>query len=1625
MPVRLSGASEHNLQHVDVEFGDGLTVVTGVSGSGKTSLVFDTLYHEARRRFLEVYALGSSELRLAPARLEAAIGLGPAVAVGQNLLNRNPASTLATAAGLHPFLRLLYARYGERHCARCEAPLAVMTEDDLLERLLAASRRGPLTVCAPLLRGAVGSHRTLLDMVSAEFGAEGMRVDGAPWEGRALDPARPHDLDVVLWRGAEPLSPSSARPLAEAGAALGAPALILAGDGREEALSRAPVCPQCGSWFGALEPLRFRTPCPTCEGRGCERCAGSGLHPDAAAVRWQGQRFPALLALSVDEVAALVRAAELPASAVRLHGELTRRLSALVRVGLGYLALDRPSPTLSRGESQRVRLAVALTSRLEDMLHVLDEPTIGLHPADVQRLMPALRELGGPVIYVEHDRVAAAEADAAIDLGPGAGGEGGRVVFAGSAAGLWAADTPTGRHFSLRQRVAPPPARAQPGRFLRLAGAHLRNLRDVDVAIPLGRITAVTGVSGSGKSTLVEDVVAASLATGRPTGCRALDGPALRAVIVDQGPIGKNPRSNPATYTGLADVLRDLYSRETGMPASCFSFNRPEGACASCGGIGAVEVAMRYMPSTWVPCPACEGQRFTEDVLAARVAFGEHALSIADLYDSPIARVRDLLSGDQRLSAQDRTAAGHILDALCDVGLGYLPLGQPSPTLSGGEAQRVKLARTLGQRGLARQVLILDEPTTGLHPQDVAGLLVVLDRLSRAGATIVVVEHNADLIRAADWAIDLGPGAGPEGGAVLYQGSVSGLFGCPDSLTGRALQEEATLVPRTSAGAPQRRSATISIRGARAHNLRDVDVEIPKRAFTVVTGVSGSGKSSLVSDVLEAEARRRYLESLTLYERQSTREGPEAPVEAIRGLGVAVVAGPERRLREQRATVGSATEVSHHLAVLLASTGQRRCLECGAEMLRGEEWRCPSCSATAPLARSRHFDPRTYSAACPRCHGIGTLQVPRPEKLIVHPERPLCAGAMYSPGFFPKGYLCEPLNGGYDLVQALAGRYGFDPARTPWNEMSPAAQQAFLYGDPEPLPVQFTGRSGRTHTGRHAFPGFYGWVGDWDVGGTYTDSEPCPQCAGRRLRPEYLAVTLAGYDAHALSTMPLARLGKVLDGVSSRLPPDHPAATNLATARRRLRFLVQVGLGYLHLYRAAPTLSAGEAQRIRLASLLGSGLTSLTILADEPTRGLHPREVAALVDALRALRDEGNTVVVVEHDEEVIRAADHVVDMGPGAGAAGGYVVAQGSPEAVARADTPTGRWLRHAARASVPAVRRAPRGWMTIRGARANNLAGIDVRFPLGVLVGLCGVSGSGKSSLLVDTLGRALAPLKHTTSMAQEPLEPGPHDAIEGAPARAIIVDQTRAGVVSPASILDLDRPLRAIYAATAEARALGLDEAALGRRCSACNGAGSIRLDMGFLPDVRTPCEACRGTGCVPESWEVRLHGLALPELFGRTIDEVWELHCPASAGADPALGRALAAAREVGLGYLVLRQPGYALSGGEAQRLKIAAELCRPTRPETLYILDEPTLGQHLDDVARLVGVLGRLADEGHTVLVSEHHPHLLVGCDWLVELGPGGGPDGGHLVAEGPPELVATRDTPTAPYLRVALLEATR
>ncbi|NHJ87623.1 MAG: ATP-binding cassette domain-containing protein [Asgard group archaeon] len=1616
MKIQIQGAKEHNLKDVNIDIDDGITVVTGISGSGKTSLVFDTLYNEARRRFLDIYSITTSNLRLSPANVENITGLGPTIAVGQNLLNRNPLSTLATASGLHPFLRLLYANFGERLCSQCNSKLIIKNEDEIVEKITLLKRNNDLLIIAPIVINSQGSHKTLLNLLSNSIGAENIIVDSEVLPNIPLDPIVKHTIEIRMPKITKVTTIKEIRTIVQDVFALGSLNIKIKYDKYDISFSKTNVCAYCGNHLGEIKPLHFHTSCPFCKGKGCENCKNSGLHPITMTVYWNNMTFSELLSCSISKVKVLFNEPDLPKECKRLVYEIRKRLDSLYKVGLGYLSLNRPSPTLSRGESQRVRLAVAISSRLEDMLYVLDEPTIGQHMADVQNFLPIFKDLKGSVIFVEHDKTAAAIADKVIDIGPKAGLEGGEIVYFGTTEGLWESNTITGRYFSSREKLALPDEKEVPSEYITLKNTTFRNLKGIDVSIPINRLTMITGVSGSGKSTLIEEVLVPSLKKNKPIGCEEVFGRDLKPVIVDQNPIGRNPRSNPTTYTKLSDIIRDIYASETDLSASHFSFNRPEGACSNCNGIGALEVKMRYLPSTWIKCSTCDGERFSDEVLARKVQFNSKKLSIADFYKLNVSQALQLIKDEKRLSIKNRNDAIRILQAMTDVGLDYLPLGQPSTTLSGGEAQRVKLAKFLGQSSLADRLIILDEPTTGLHTYDIRGLLKVLTRLINSGATIVVVEHNLDIIRAADWIIDLGPGAGDLGGQIIFAGKPKDIHGEKTSLTGQALKDDMKSHPRFSSHSTEKTKINkISIKGARINNLKNIDVEFPKNKLSVVTGVSGSGKSSLISNTLELEARRRYLEMLSLYERQGLKEGPEAPVDSITGLGVTIAVGSDGRRYNIRQTVGLETELSFHLAVLFANIGEKYCLNCQTKMIRADTWICPNCKATEPIAKVRRFSPNNYAAACKTCNGVGNLRKPVPEKLIIHPEKPICKGAMFSPGFFPFGYICKEFNGGYYIIQALAERYNFDPVTTPWNQMTKEAQHAFLFGDSVPLEGVSIGRKGHRVPFKQKFNGFYGWIRDWDVGGTYTETQICPSCNGGRLKPEYLSVKINGYNIHELKELALEDVEKTLRAIDLPSSISKNIRASLSTSIKRLEFLRKVGLGYINLNRVFATLSAGEAQRVKLASLLGSGLTSLTILLDEPTRGMHPSEVRSLIESLKELRTEGNNVIIVEHDPVVIQAADYIVDIGPRPGIAGGEVVAKGTISEIKQSKSITAEWLNTKRTFNRVNANRKPRGWLEIHGASAYNLKEKLVKIPLGLLVGFCGVSGSGKSTLLIDTLGRALVPKKHTTSVAYEPIDPCEHGAIIGAPEETIVIDQTKRGIRSPLSFLGLSQALINVFVETEDAQRLDLDKKQLTKACSSCKGRGYIFNDMEFLPSIRTICDTCRGSGHIAEVWDIKYKGYSLPDVYNLTIDEAYNLF-----EGKLNITLKLKLAIDVGLGYLVLRQPSYSLSGGEAQRLKIALELSKKAQQHTLYILDEPTLGQHLDDIKRLISILHKLVSKGHSVIVIEHNPDLLAACDYIIELGPGGGPEGGKVIASGTPDEIAHMTTPSAPYIRNSL-----
>jgi excinuclease ABC subunit A len=1409
-----------------------------------------------------------------------------------------------------------------------------------------------------------------------------------------------------------------------------------------------------------------------------------------------------------------------------LLDEVRTRLKYLCDVGLGYLTLDRQSRTLSGGEVQRINLTTALGTSLVNTMFVLDEPSIGLHPRDMNRIVQAmhrLRDAGNTLVVVEHDPAVMLAADRLIDMGPGPGERGGQIVFDGTPEAARHANTLTGAYLGGRKQVGAGFRKlvneATPK--LILEGAREHNLQNVSVAFPLQRLVCVTGVSGSGKSTLIQDVLYPALARyfGKATETpgvhdRLLGADMLAdAVFVDQSPIGKTARSNPASYVGAFDELRKIFAdaplaRERSYTAGTFSFNAGDGRCPTCGGSGFEHVEMQFLSDVYLRCQDCDGRRYRSEILDVKVVRGPMQLSIADVLDLTVAEAAHWFQNDREVVAR--------LQPIVDVGLDYIRLGQPVPTLSGGEAQRLKLAGFLAEAAasassyassrLAKKgtLFLFDEPTTGLHFDDIAKLMRALRKLQDAGHSLLVIEHNLDVIRAADWIVDLGPEGGEAGGELVCEGTPDDVklhptshtalalreyeqalgFGTPQAEESRALQT----VLREARRARQAADDSIRIVNAKEHNLKSLSVEIPRGKFNVITGVSGSGKSTLAFDILFNEGQRRYLESLNAYARSIVQPAGRPEVDAVYGIPPTVAI--EQRLSRggRKSTVATTTEVWHFLRLLWVKLGLQHCVHDGApvkaqsaesiaaQLLRDHKGE--HVGLLAPLVVNRK-GVYTDLAKWARARGHSHLRVdgeflslspfPRIDRfkehtielpvgdLIVTPEnegelRELLSKALE----LGKGvlHLLHPLNGlddsmveggaqgrGIGTVKVFSTKRACPVCGTSYPELDP---RMFSYNSKHGWCTGCVGTGLKlTREQRKAYDDS---VRDDDNKGREQSfpseepevegvvDEPCGDCGGARLNKASRGVTFEERAISDIARLSVHETRAWIETLQLTGRDADIARDVVSEIKSRLVFLEDVGLGYLTLDRAAPTLSGGEAQRIRLAAQLGSNLQGVCYVLDEPTIGLHPRDNGILLNALAKLGSAGNTLVVVEHDEDTIRRAEHIIDIGPGAGKRGGHLVAQGTAaDLAAQPDSVTGRLLAHPLQH--PLVARRAIDWeapaLMLRGATLHNLQRVDLRVPLGRLVAITGVSGSGKSTLARDVLlANVQSALTGNRKWAGcETLEGFQH--ID----RVLEVDQTPIGKTPrscPATYIGFWDAIRKLFTETLEARARGYGTARFSfntgdGRCPGCEGQGMKTIEMSFLPDVKVPCDVCHGARFNPETLAVSWRGKSIGDVLQMEVDEAVVFFA-----SMPSIAHPLQLLKDVGLGYLTLGQPSPTLSGGEAQRIKLVTELSKVrddvTRrgqkpPKTLYVLDEPTVGLHMADVERLIRVLHRLVEGGHSVVVIEHDLDVIAEADWVVDLGPEGGTGGGRVVVAGAPEAVVASGSHTGRALAPVLSRA--
>ncbi|MBX7208967.1 MAG: excinuclease ABC subunit UvrA [Verrucomicrobiaceae bacterium] len=1472
----------------------------------------------------------------------------------------------------------------------------------------------------------------------------------------------------------------------------------------------------------------------------CDECDGGRLKKEAFNFRIAGKTLADLWRAPVSDLLGIVEGWQIVGSdhaTTLLRDEIRSRLSYLNRAGLGYLNLDRPTRTLSGGELQRVNLTTCLGASLVNTLFVLDEPSIGLHPRDIGRLigvMEGLRDKGNTLLVVEHEEAVMRAADNMIEIGPGRGEKGGSLVFNGPVNELAKARGSLTGDYLFGTKSIPLPAqrrKIKPSASLRIRGAKQNNLKNLDVDIPLGVFCCLTGVSGSGKSTLVHEVLYRNLQRLRGEVCEEEPGRVKsvsgheaidHVVMVDQSPLARTPRSTPAVFVGAFDIIRAIFAdtddaKTQGIGPGFFSFNSGEGRCERCAGTGYEKIEMQFLSDLYVTCPECEGKRYQP-----------HALKILldgkSIHDVLCMTCEDAAAWLHMLGQRRADTAAESLKLLCEAGLGYLRLGQPLNTLSGGEAQRLKLIGHLIESSTTqdKSLLLLDEPTTGLHFDDIALLIKLLQRLVNEGHSLLVIEHNLEVIKCADWVIDLGPDGGEGGGRLVCAGTPEDVAGCAESFTGKYLASlfdtigsgnvlrerrpgvasarpavfdvgsgssrstqpggaamstsgETKVLAQHTPGLHQSGSAnSISIRGAREHNLKNISVDIPRDQFVVVTGLSGSGKSSLAFDLVFAEGQRRFLDSMSVYARSFVEQMEKPDVDLITGVPPTVAIEQRISRGGGKSTVATVTEIYHFLRLLFAKLGTQHCPHCHVPVNKQsigavlktvtEHARKGMVHIMAPLIKARKGF-HTEVAENARKHGIETLLVDgdfrdtlnfkRLERFKEHTIdaviarteksateitlRPLVEKALK----LGKGTLKLRLADKSVLV--LNTEMSCPSCGLSFEELDP---RLFSFNSPHGwcpecrgFGVTTSGSAAERRDDQSLLEAELDEERRFSSEDEETVRETCRSCGGSRLNETARAVRLQGRTIPDIAALSAERAAQAVVKFSFEGTEAKIARDIMTEIEQRLRFMQEVGLGYLQLNRSADTLSGGEAQRIRLAAQLGSNLRGVLYVLDEPTIGLHPRDNERLLNTLTALRDKGNSLLVVEHDDETMKRADTILDLGPGAGRFGGEVVAQGMlKEILKHKDSSTAQGLRHPMKHPLRGSRRplpkekAADGWLRISGARANNLRNVNVQIPVGRLTVITGVSGSGKSSFLHSVLmpaAKEQTAKKPGASRSSDKL----WSKVEGFGAIASVyeVDQSPIGKTSrscPATYVGVWDDIRKLFAQVPAARARGYDQGRFsfnteGGRCEACGGNGEIKVEMNFLPTTRVHCEVCNGQRFNSATLEIEYNGKHIGDVLKMSITEAAEFFT-----AMPRIARPLQLLAETGIGYLQLGQPSPTLSGGEAQRLKLVTELSSgqgktatekirglKTDKRNLYLIEEPTIGLHFADVARLIDILHRLVDEGHTVVVIEHHPDVFNEADYLIDIGPEAGENGGQVVATGTPEDVKKcRESRTGPFL---------
>ena len=1597
--IHIKKGREHNLKNVDLKIPHHkITCFTGVSGSGKSSLVYDIIGKESQRRYFETFSSYARQFmgKMSRPEVESIDGLMPVIMVDQKTISRNPRSTVGTISELYDYLRLLFARVGisekysnmkltrslfsfnsaEGWCENCKG---LGLEDKIDSNLLIKDeekslRQGALKITTP--SGYTIYSQVTIDVMNEVCKSEGFTVD-IPWKNLSLD-----QKNIVLNGSSKIKIPFGKHTLESRMKWSG-----ITAKPREEGYYKGilPIMENILRVDRNPNILRFA------QTVSCNKCKGTRLNQKALSVHINGLNIIDFAEMSIAELKEAFTKTIFNRNQKDIGNpvreKIINRCEILENLGLGYLSLMRSSESLSGGEAQRIRLATQTTNGLRGILYILDEPSIGLHPYDNNRMiqvMQHLRNQGNTVLVVEHDKETMLNADQIIDIGPLAGKNGGEVLFNTTVNGITEINNDKSKTLKLLRagNAVVCNKKIVDNKYIRIRKATLHNLRGIHVDFKQHALNVVTGVSGAGKSTLVFDLLGkyfeTTLAGNKEADSITSDDKIYKIIEINQLPIGRTPRSNAATYTKLFDLIRKLFaslpeSKKRNWKQSYFSFNTKGGRCETCEGAGYIETGMHFLNNVATLCSACGGKRYKPEILEIEYK----GKNISEVLEMEITDALDFFIDNDKIH--------HYLKVLNDLGLGYLSLGQPATTLSGGEAQRLKLATELVKPNKNHTLYIFDEPTTGLHHYDIKILLKALQGLTEKGHTVIVIEHDKDIITQADWIVDLGPLGGDRGGDLVYSGNYEGLLSCEQSYTAKALRGD---LKSTRKSIPdnieQLIEAPISLKGVNTHNLKNIDIDIPRNKLSVITGVSGSGKSSLAFDSLFAEGQYRFTESFSTYTRSLINQKTRPDIAETYGLTPTIAIDSKSIAKNPRATVGTICGVYDLLRLLYA----RVSIDHNNNL----------CTESSSVFSFNH-----EKGACLKCNGLGFELTCDTDKLISNPELALNNGAMKAskPGLF----YGDPYGQHMAILNVVGPDNNIDYNK-PWCELSKKAQDIALFGTGDKkYRVEWKFKR-KNREGTHEFETLWLGLSEY-VNAEYKKKHnkqgganllalmkevECNTCNGNRLNNEALQYTISGKNIAQITNLEIDQTLNFITDLEKTLTNTQLqiSAEIRRLIKEKLYKICQIGLSYLSLSRSSISLSGGEGRRLRLISQLGGELTGITYVLDEPTIGLHSKDTQSLISLLKDLAEQ-NTVVVVEHDKDIIESADYLIELGTGAGINGGKIVEKGSITDFMKSKNSitTPYFKNNIYKSNKSDIDLEFK--LTIKKAKANNLKDIDLNLPINGITVFAGVSGSGKTSLLFDVIGKSVRSNKAVGC-----------DSIEGLQNfdSVIYIDQSAVGknpLSTPASYLGVLDDIRNIFSKTEKAKQAKLKashfsyNSKLGQ-CDTCKGQGQLKVSMDFLTDVYIPCSACEGQRFKQDILSVKWENYSIYEILNKTIAEAKIIF-----KSEKKLFNAFELLQQVGLGHLKLGQGANTLSGGEAQRLKLVKELLKETRGRCLYLFDEPTTGLHFADIENLLKVFFDLRDKGHALYIVEHHPWFYTLADYLITLGPKGGNKGGYII----------------------------